>query len=48
MIDTLAAILVVIGIAGAVAVAGFRIGMLVAPRITRRSEREEETDDRTE
>jgi hypothetical protein len=41
-------ILIVGGIAAAVAVAGFRIGMLVAPRITRRVEREEGTDDRTD
>jgi hypothetical protein len=48
VIDVLATILVVVGIAGSVAVVGFRIGMLIAPRITRRSEREEGTDDRTD
>ena len=39
-------ILVVIGIALVAAVLGIRIGMLLAPRVARRLDREEKTDDR--
>jgi NADH:ubiquinone oxidoreductase subunit 3 (subunit A) len=48
MIDALLEILIIGVVGAAVAVVGFRIGMLIAPRITRRTEREEGTDDRTE
>jgi hypothetical protein len=41
-------VLIVIGIAAAVAVVGFRIGILIAPRLARRTEEEDGTDDRTE
>ena len=39
-------ILAVIGIALVAAVLGIRIGMLLAPRVARRLDREEKTDDR--
>ena len=39
-------ILVFIGIALVAAVLGIRIGMLLAPRVARRLDREEKTDDR--
>ena len=41
-------IVLVILIALGAAVAGIRIGMLLAPRVARRFDREEKTDDRSE
>ena len=41
-------ILVVVGIALVAAVLGIRIGMLLAPRVARRLDREERSDDRND